>query len=51
MTIERIQRDIPESEVAQVASDFESEGCMVIKVKQPDGKWMVKAVCPSGTDA
>ena len=43
---ERVLRDIPDSEVAEVVSDLESEGCTVTKVKQSDGKWTVKAVCP-----
>lgn len=43
---ERVLSDIPDSEVAEVVSDLESEGGTVTKVKQADGKWTVKAVCP-----
>ncbi|NTV66966.1 MAG: hypothetical protein HGB06_04655 [Chlorobaculum sp.] len=34
---------VPESEVAEVVSDFESEGAKVEKIKQRDGNWTVRA--------
>lgn len=46
---ERILRDVPESEVAEVVGDLESEGCTVTKIKQANGKWTVKAVCSEKT--
>lgn len=46
MAIERILTDIPDSDLDQVVSDFESEGCTVTKEKQPDENWTVKAICP-----
>ena len=46
MAIERVLTDIPESEVDEVVSDFESEGCIVTKAKQNNGLWTVKASCP-----
>lgn len=46
MAKDRILTDIPESDLDQVVSDFESEGCTVTKKKQADGNWTVKAVCP-----
>ena len=39
-------KDIPEEEVDQVVADFESEGAKVIKEKQPNGKWTVRATMP-----
>ena len=46
MPIERVLTDIPESEVEQVVSDFESEGCSVSKERQANGLWTVRAICP-----
>ena len=46
MAIERTLTDIPDSDVSEVVSDFESEGCTVTKVKQANGLWTVKALCP-----
>jgi hypothetical protein len=45
--IEHELTDIPSNEVDQVIQDFESEGCTVNKIQQPDGKWTVIATCPS----
>lgn len=39
-------KDIPDSRVGQVTSDFEREGCQVKKTKQPNSKWTVVADCP-----
>lgn len=47
-TIERRLTDIPNADVDEVASDFESEGCTVIRVKQSDGNWTIVATCPLG---
>lgn len=45
--VKRVLRDIPESKVAQMVEDFESEGCTVTKKeKQSNGKWKVEAECP-----
>lgn len=38
--------DIPDSEIKQVVKDFESEGCVVKKTRQYNGKWTVIAECP-----
>ncbi len=46
MSVVRTLRDIPGSEVDEVVSDFESEGCTVEKEQQPDGNWTVRATCP-----
>jgi hypothetical protein len=46
MSIERTLTDVPDSEVNQVVSDFVSEGCSVVKEKQANGKWTVRATCP-----
>jgi len=46
MIVKRVLNDIPDSDVAQVVSDIESEGCSAIKIKQADGKWTVMATCP-----
>jgi hypothetical protein len=46
MAIERVLTDIPTSEVDEVVSDFESEGCTVTKEKQNNGLWTVRASCP-----
>jgi hypothetical protein len=34
---------VPNGELAQVESDFESEGATVSKTKNPDGTWKVVA--------
>lgn len=41
-----ILTDLPDSELAQVVEDFESEGATVSKTKQPDGLWTVTATFP-----
>ncbi len=46
MATEKVLTDIPASDVDEVVSDFESEGCTVKKEKQPDGKYTVRATCP-----
>jgi len=46
MATVKVLKDIPESDVNQVISDFESEGCTVEKEKQPNGKFTVRATCP-----
>ena len=46
MAIEKVLEDIPESDVDQVVSDLESEGCSVEKEKQQNGKYTVRAICP-----
>lgn len=46
MPREFIRRDIPASDVDQVARDFEDDGCTVERTRQPDGRWTVKATCP-----
>jgi hypothetical protein len=47
MAEEKELNDVPNSEVEQVMEDFAREGCSpVIKVKQPNGLWTVKATCP-----
>ena len=46
MPTERVLTDIPESDVDEVVSDFESEGCTTKKEKQTNGKWTVTATCP-----
>lgn len=38
--------DIPESEVDEVAGDFESEGATVQRIDQGGGKWTVRATFP-----
>ena len=38
--------DVPENEVAEVVSDYESEGATVEKIKQADGNWTVRATFP-----
>jgi hypothetical protein len=37
---------IPNSDVEEVISDFESEGAQVEKIQQDDGKWTVRATFP-----
>jgi hypothetical protein len=39
-------KDIPKSEVDQIVKMFEKEGCTTQKIKQPNGKWTVRATCP-----
>jgi hypothetical protein len=48
MPVERILRDIPDSQVDKVVEDFESEGCTATKDRQDDGLWTVRASCPDG---
>ena len=36
--------NIPDSEVNEVVSDFESEGATVTKTQNPDGTWNVIAI-------
>ncbi|MBO8134134.1 MULTISPECIES: hypothetical protein [Dickeya] len=38
--------DIPSDQVDEVVKDFESEGAVVEKIKQPNGLWTVKATFP-----
>ena len=35
--------DIPEDEKDEVVTDYESEGAQVEKIRQPNGKWTIKA--------
>lgn len=35
--------DIPTEELQDVIADYESEGAQVETIKQPNGKWTVKA--------
>ena len=46
MATERIITDIPEDEVDRIFNDFESEGCSAEKIKQDNGLWTIKAMCP-----
>ena len=46
MTTVKVLKDIPESDVDQVVSDFESQGCTVKKEQQSNGKYTVRATCP-----
>ena len=48
MSIQRTLTDIPTSDVDEVVSDFESEGCTAVKEHQKDGNWTVTATCPEG---
>jgi hypothetical protein len=41
--------DVPDSEVAQVVGDFESEDATVIKTRQPNDNWTVVATFPDKT--
>lgn len=41
-----IKTDVPDEDVDQLVEDFESEGAKVEKTRQPDGKWIVKALFP-----
>jgi hypothetical protein len=47
MAREEILKDVPESELQEVITDFESEGAKVEKIKQPNGKWTIKATFPN----
>jgi len=38
--------NIPNSDIEEVISDFESEGAQVEKIPQDDGKWTVRATFP-----
>jgi hypothetical protein len=42
----RTLRNVPDSEVDQVVSDFESEGANVERTQNPDGTWTVTATFP-----
>lgn len=42
-----ILKDIPDSEVEEVVSDFKSEGASVEKEKQDNGSWKVTATFDS----
>jgi len=46
MIVERVLNDIPDSDVAQVISNIESEGYSAIKIQQADGNWTIIATCP-----
>jgi hypothetical protein len=46
MSIERTLLDVPTEIVDEIIGDFESEGCQVVKTKQPDGKFTLVATCP-----
>jgi len=46
MVTVKVLEDIPESDVDQILSDFESEGCTVEKKEQLNGKFTVRATCP-----
>jgi len=46
MATVKVLKDIPESDVDKVISDFESEKCTVEKEQQPNGKFTVRATCP-----
>lgn len=38
--------DVPKEEVDQVVADFNTAGAEVQTIRQPNGKWTVKAVIP-----
>jgi hypothetical protein len=40
------QKNVPDSEVKQVVSDYESEGATVEQIFQSDGNWTVRAIFP-----
>ena len=42
----KVLKDIPESDVERVISDFESEGCDAEKEEQDNGLYTVRATCP-----
>lgn len=46
--IVREMTDVPASDVDEVQGDFESEGCTVVRTKQPDGNFTLTATCPAG---
>ena len=46
MKVESVLNDIPDSDVAQVISNIESEGYSAIKIQQADGNWTIIATCP-----
>ncbi len=46
MPIERVLTNVPESAVDEVLADFESEGAEVVKERQTDATWTVKARFP-----
>lgn len=46
MSSKKTIKDVPDYEVDQIVEDFRSEGCLVKKVKQDNGKWTVIADCP-----
>lgn len=46
MSIERTLTDVPADLVDEVVADFESEGCQVVKTRQPDGRFTLVATCP-----
>lgn len=46
MPRQEILTDVPDSDLARVVKDFESEGATVTKEKQPDGNWTVTATFP-----
>ncbi len=46
MAVERVLTDVPDSQVDEVVSDFESEGCTATKESQSNGMWTVRATCP-----
>lgn len=39
--------DIPGNEVQKIINDFRSEGCIVTKERQQNGKWTITAQCPT----
>lgn len=46
-TTERRLTDVPDSDVGELISDFESEGCTAEKISQGNGLWTVVATCPN----
>jgi hypothetical protein len=44
LEIGRVLKDVPDDVIDEVVSDFESEGAKVIKERQADGKWTVRAI-------
>ena len=51
MSTERTLTDVPKDLVKEVIEDFESEGCQVVKTRQPDGKFTLVATCPDESPA
>ena len=45
---QRTLENVPDSEVDEVVSDFQSEGATVEKIQQEDGSWKVTATYPNG---